>query len=248
MVRKMLLLFFMVPGDYAPRAKSWSPHQTQLWVASKTSKPLEPIRRTEWGEQMSSPRGSNSRIPAISFSRFPGSKTSSQIYWESSQPRSFPGAQRTWCTSFLKIPGSGAACTMLTLNITRNLALGKQVKAAYVEHGMSQAGRSDRCSWQRWPSFSQFPDLPLSWHQPCSKFLKLSPFFSIEQLQDDYFCFLSWDGAQPNLFLFSFPTRMERMGWKRPDDKSKKIKWFRSSWEGGARKAKEGKARSSLMI
>lgn len=57
---------------------------------------------------------------------------------------------------------------------------------------MSRAGGSQPVFLAEVTRLQQaLPDLPVSWHWPYPKFLKLSPFFRIEQLQDGYFCFFS---------------------------------------------------------
>lgn len=49
------------------------------------------------------------------------------------------------------------------------------------------------------------------WHQPCPQFLKLKPFFRLEQRQDSYFWFFFLRGGGPSP-LSSCPTRMGRKG------------------------------------
>lgn len=44
------------------------------------------------------------------------------------------------------------------------------------------------------------------WHQPCPQFLKLKPFFRLEQRQDSYFWFFFLRGGAPAL---SLPAQQE---------------------------------------
>lgn len=104
----------------------------------------------------------------------------------------FPGARGTGCASFERFQTQEQPAPVLVLSNTRSLASGRQVAAA--QESMKRVGPEgpSHCSWQRWPWLQQaLPDLPVSWHQPYPKFLKLSPFFRIEQLQDGYFCCFS---------------------------------------------------------
>ena len=112
---------------------------------------------------------------------------------------------------------------VLTVSAARSLASERKVKAASGEPGMSQAG-GHRPKFLAEVTLAPggFPDLPLSWPQPCPKFLKLSPLFRREQRQDGYFYFFFLRGgpAAPSL-PFALPTRLGRKGSKGSDDKSK---------------------------
>lgn len=155
MVRKMLLLFFMVPGT---RAQSWSRHQPP-WDSALGSKEdkqaLGASQRHRLAGQKSLPWGSAKQSPVIFFSRFPGFKTSSQTYWEFSLPRRSQEPEGQGTLPFQRFQAQEQPAPVLILSNTRSLASGRQVKAA--QENMKWVGLEgpSQCSWQRWPGSSR---------------------------------------------------------------------------------------------
>lgn len=184
-----------------------SPWGSAQFCGARTSKPLYLLRvawGTDWAEQRFSPQQSTSHIPVIFFPRLPAKPTGNPASLGVSQ-------EGQAAVPLYRFQAQEQPAPVLTLTTTQSLASGKQVKAA-------SGGAWNAPGRESWPAFlaevilapAGVPDLPLSWYQPCPKFLKLSPFSRLGQLQDGYFCFFFLRGAPAQSLPVFPPNKNEK--------------------------------------